>query len=90
MQGNNIGARAGSDSLLHLNGSIEGSLRDTSVAHLALASFGQEGYGRRSDGIDLGDDDTPTARHTESFNFRTILSRISFRKNCRYWAPRIN
>ncbi len=57
-----IGASIGDDSLLHLNASVEGTLSDTAAARLSVASFNQDGYVQRADGIDLGDDDTLTAR----------------------------
>ena len=57
-----IGASVGNDSLLNLNSSIEGTLSDTAAARLSVASFNQDGYVQRADGIDLGDDDTLTAR----------------------------
>ena len=57
-----IGASVGNDSLLHLNASVEGTLSDTAAARLSVASFNQDGYVQRADGIDLGDDDTLTAR----------------------------
>ena len=57
-----IGASVGNDSLLNLNASIEGTLSDTAAARLSVASFNQDGYVQRADGIDLGDDDTLTAR----------------------------
>ena len=57
-----VGASIGDDSLLHLNASVEGTLSDTAAARLSVASFNQDGYVQRSDGIDLGNDDTLTAR----------------------------
>lgn len=57
-----IGASVGNDSLLNLNASIEGTLSDTAAARLTVALFNQDGYVQRADGIDLGDDDTLTAR----------------------------
>ena len=57
-----IGASIGDDSLLHLNASVEGTLSDTAAARVSVASFNQDGYVQRADGIDLGDDDTLTAR----------------------------
>ena len=57
-----IGASVGNDSLLNLNASIEGTLSDTAAARFNGALFNQDGYVQRADGIDLGDDDTLTAR----------------------------
>ena len=58
----NVSASVGSENLLHLMGSVEGTLSDTAAARLSVASFNQDGYVDRTDGIDLGDDDTFTAR----------------------------
>jgi iron complex outermembrane receptor protein len=57
-----LSASTGTDSLMHLSGSIEGTLSETAAARLSVASFTQDGYVQRTDGIDLGDDDTLTAR----------------------------
>ena len=57
-----MSASVGSDSLMHLVGSVEGTLSDTAAARLSVASLNQDGYVQRTDGIDLGDDDTLTAR----------------------------
>ena len=57
-----LSASTGTDSLMHLSGSIEGTVSETAAARLSVASFTQDGYVQRTDGIDLGDDDTLTAR----------------------------
>lgn len=63
----------GTDDLLHLRGSVHVPLGDNLAARLSLASFQQDGFLDRADGIDLGDDDTLTGRlafawePTESF-----------------------
>jgi len=52
----------GTDDLLHLRGSVHVPLGDTLAARLSVASFQQDGYVDRADGIDLGEDDTLTGR----------------------------
>ncbi len=70
----NVAASVGSDSLLHLAGSVEGTLSDTAAARLSVASFSQDGYVHRADGIDLGDDDTLTARLAVNWQPSDVLS----------------
>ncbi|HJN97015.1 MAG: TonB-dependent receptor [Gammaproteobacteria bacterium] len=52
----------GSDDLLNLRGSFHFPISDTLAARISLASFEQDGYVKRADGVDLGDDDTDTGR----------------------------
>ena len=52
----------GTDDLVHLRGAAHLPLGDTLAARLSVASFQQDGYVKRSDGTDLGEDDTLTAR----------------------------
>ncbi|MEL0049021.1 MAG: TonB-dependent receptor plug domain-containing protein, partial [Gammaproteobacteria bacterium] len=70
----NLAASVGSDSLLHLVGSVEGTLSDTAAARLSIASFTQDGYVDRTDGKDLGDDDTLTARLAVNWQPSDVLS----------------
>jgi len=52
----------GTDDLLTIKGSYHLPISDTLAARFSLASFNQDGYVKRTDGIDLGDDDTVTGR----------------------------
>lgn len=52
----------GTDDLIHLRGSAHVPLGDTLAARLSVASFQQDGYVKRADGVDLGEDDTLTGR----------------------------
>ena len=47
-----------------MKGVIHVPISDTFATRLSLASLEQDGYVKRTDGIDLGDDDTLTARWT--------------------------
>lgn len=57
-----IGAVVGTDDRLNLKGSVNLPISDTFAARASIASFEQDGYVERSDGTDLGDDDTVTGR----------------------------
>lgn len=59
-----LSVSAGTDNLLRLKGVIHVPVSDTFATRLSLASLEQDGYVKRTDGIDLGDDDTLTARWT--------------------------
>lgn len=60
--GAQVSASTGTDSLLRLKGSVHLPVSDTLAARLSIASLEQDGYVDRTDGIDLGDDDTLTSR----------------------------
>lgn len=60
--GGEIGAAYGTDDRINLRGALNIPLGDTLAARVSVASFQQDGYVDRSDGIDLGDDDTITGR----------------------------
>jgi iron complex outermembrane receptor protein len=57
-----LGVTAGTDSLMNFKGSVETPLGENAAARLSLASFKQDGYVQRADGIDLGNDDTIAGR----------------------------
>lgn len=57
-----VSGALGTDDLVHLRGSAHLPLSDTVAARLSVASFQQDGYVDRADGIDLGEDDTLTGR----------------------------
>ena len=59
----NVSATYGTDEWADLQGSVNFPLSDTLYAKLAVASFNQDGYVKRThDGKDLGDDSTIAAR----------------------------
>ena len=60
--GGEIGAAYGTDDRINLRGALNIPMSDTLAARVSVASFQQDGYVDRSDGIDLGDDDTITGR----------------------------
>ena len=60
--GGEIGAAYGADDRINLRGALNIPMGDTLAARVSVASFQQDGYVDRSDGIDLGDDDTITGR----------------------------
>ena len=60
--GGEIGAAYGTDDRINLRGALNIPLGDTLAARVSVASFQQDGYVDRSDGTDLGDDDTITGR----------------------------
>jgi iron complex outermembrane recepter protein len=57
-----LSVSAGTDDLLRLKGVVHVPISDTLATRLSIASFEQDGYVKRTDGTDLGDDDTITAR----------------------------
>lgn len=57
-----IGAAYGTDDRINLRGALNIPMGDTLAARVSVASFQQDGYVDRSDGIDLGNDDTITGR----------------------------
>jgi iron complex outermembrane recepter protein len=60
--GAKVSAAVGSDNRINLRGSLDYPLGDTAAMRVALGSFQQDGYVRRTDGADLGNDDTLTGR----------------------------
>ncbi len=60
--GGELEAAVGTDDRLNLEGSVHLPLSDTFAARASIASFEQDGYVERTDGTDLGDDDTVTGR----------------------------
>lgn len=60
--GGELSASAGTDSLLRLKGSVHIPVSDTFAARVSIAALNQDGYVERTDGTDLGDDDTVTGR----------------------------
>lgn len=60
--GGEIGAAYGTDDRINLRGALNIPMGDTLAARVSVASFQQDGYVDRSDGIDLGNDDTITGR----------------------------
>ena len=60
--GGEIGAAYGTDDRINLRGALNIPMGDTLAARVSVASFQQDGYVERSDGKDLGDDDTITGR----------------------------
>ena len=57
-----VSVAGGTDDLLHAKGSVDLPISDTFAARLSVASLNQDGYVKRTDGKDLGDDDTLTGR----------------------------
>ncbi len=57
-----VSITGGTDDLRRIKGAVHIPLNDTLAARITAASFKQDGYVKRSDGIDLGDDDTLTGR----------------------------
>lgn len=57
-----LSVSAGTDNLLRIKGVAHVPISDTFATRLSIASFEQDGYVERTDGIDLGNDDTVTAR----------------------------
>ena len=60
--GGNAFAKVGTDSLIQVKGSLNIPFNDQLFLKIAGASFTQDGYVKRDDGAELGDDDTLTAR----------------------------
>ena len=57
-----VSVATGTDNLSRLKGAVHVPLSDTFAARLSVASSRQDGYVQRTDGVDLGDDDTLTGR----------------------------
>lgn len=57
-----VSATIGTDDRLNLAASVMAPLSDTVAIRGSIASFTQDGYVERTDGVDLGDDDTVTGR----------------------------
>lgn len=57
-----VSAAIGTDDRLNLAGSVMVPVSDTFAARASIASLQQDGYVDRTDGTDLGDDDTLTGR----------------------------
>jgi len=60
--GGSLGAVVGTDDRINVKGAIHLPLGDTVAIRASLASLQQDGYVERTDGTDLGDDDTITGR----------------------------
>ena len=60
--GGNISAAFGTDDRINIKGAAHFPLGDTAAARFSLASMQQDGQVERTDGTDLGDDDTITGR----------------------------
>ena len=60
--GGHVSGTTGTDELLRLKGSLHLPLGETLAARLSVADLSQDGYVERTDGVDLGDDDTTTGR----------------------------
>ena len=60
--GGTVGAAVGTDDRVNLKGALDIPMGSTMGLRLSAASFQQDGYVVRQDGVDLGDDDTVTAR----------------------------
>jgi iron complex outermembrane receptor protein len=63
----NLAAAAGTDSLVHLRGTVHVPVSQSVAFRATLASMTQDGYVDRTDGIDLGNDDTFTGRVSLAF-----------------------
>jgi len=63
----NLAAAAGTDSLIHLRGTVHVPVSESVALRASLASMTQDGYVDRADGIDLGNDDTFTGRVSVTF-----------------------
>ena len=72
--GGNISITAGDDSRADIKARIDMPLSDKMRTSLSIASFNRDGYVTRDDGIDLGDDDTLTARGALSWDVSESLS----------------
>ncbi|MEM1114499.1 MAG: TonB-dependent receptor [Pseudomonadota bacterium] len=60
--GGEIAAAVGTDDRLNVKGAIDIPVGSEMGLRLSAATFQQDGYVERQDGVDLGDDDTQTAR----------------------------
>lgn len=65
--GGRLSATYGTDNRLNLKGSVDIPLAESLSANISAGLFQQDGFVERSDGIELGDDDTLTGRL--SFNY---------------------
>ncbi|MDA0760622.1 MAG: TonB-dependent receptor [Proteobacteria bacterium] len=59
-----ISVAAGTDNLVRLKAAIHLALSEQLATRLTIASMAQDGFVQRADGVDLGNDDTVTARWT--------------------------
>ena len=62
-----VSLSAGTNNLVNIKASYHTPISDTLAARLSLASLTQDGYVVRSDGVDLGNDDTITGRASFSW-----------------------
>ncbi len=82
-----LSAAGGTDDLLHLKGSTHLPISDTFAIRGSLASMSQDGYVERTDGIDLGDDDTVTGRvsfawtPSDAFSAHVVVDATRDREN---------
>ncbi len=60
--GGTVAAAVGTDDRVNLKGAVDIPMGSTMGLRLSAATFQQDGYVERQDGVDLGDDDTVTAR----------------------------
>ena len=60
--GGRLAGAYGTDDRINLKGALNIPLTSTMAARLSVAQFEQDGYVDRTDGVDLGNDDTLTAR----------------------------
>ncbi|MEZ5568283.1 MAG: TonB-dependent receptor [Halioglobus sp.] len=60
--GGSLGAAVGTDERINLKGAVDIPVGPDMGLRLSAATFSQDGYVERADGVDLGDDDTLTAR----------------------------
>jgi iron complex outermembrane recepter protein len=60
--GGKVEVKAGTDSRMDFKGTVNVPLSDKLLSSVSLASFNQDGYLKREDGVDLGDDKTVTGR----------------------------
>ena len=60
--GGTLGAAYGTDDRINIKGAMLVPMGDSLAGRISLASFQQDGYVERPDGVDLGDDDTLTGR----------------------------
>ncbi len=62
-----LAAAAGTDSLVHLRGTVHVPVNERIALRASVASMTQDGYVDRTDGIDLGNDDTIAGRVSLAF-----------------------
>lgn len=62
-----LAAAAGTDSLVHLRGTVHVPVNERVALRASVASMTQDGYVDRADGIDLGNDDTIAGRVSLAF-----------------------